>query len=190
MTEKLEGSARVKGTMLRAHLSWASNELGPPWQTLKPFISEEVAHFLTQTLLATDWVSFKTMVEIDRAIAKASGRAEEGVYRELGRYSAALNLGGVYKAFVSAEPHRFFERMTVLHHQFQNFGRSAYERLDDRSGRIRIEGYTSYSRVFCVAGIGYYEEALRLMHVPGPIQVKELACHCFGNDTCTFEISW
>jgi hypothetical protein len=190
MTDKMDDSAKIKGTMLRAHLSWASSQIGPPGKILVPLVAPPIAAFLTQTVLATDWVPFSVVVEIDRAIAAASGRPEEDVYRDLGRYSAALNLGGVYKAFVSAEPHRFFERMTVLHHQFQNFGRSSYQRGTDRSGRIRIDGYTAYSRVFCIAGMGYYEEALRLMHAPGPIRIQEAACHCFGDDSCSFDISW
>ncbi|MCC6132681.1 MAG: hypothetical protein IT186_22365 [Acidobacteria bacterium] len=190
VTERFEDTAKVKGTMLRAHLNWASNHAGLSTNSLGEHLSPAAAHLLGQTVLATDWVTFGLVVEIDRAIATASGRPEEDVYRDLGRYSAALNLGGVYKAFVSVEPHRFFERMTVLHHQFQNFGRSTYERKSERSGRIRIDGYTAYSRVFCLAGMGYYEEALRLMHAPGPIRIQEAACHCFGDDSCSFDISW
>lgn len=190
VTEKLEEGAKVKGTMLRAHLNWAANQIGPPAKVLLPHLSPAGASLVGQTVLATDWVTFGLVVEIDRAIATASGRPEEEVFRDLGRYSAALNLGGVYKAFVSAEPHRFFERMTVLHHQFQNFGRSSYERKSERAGRIRIDGYTAYSRVFCIAGMGYYEEALRLMHAPGPIRIQEAACHCFGDDSCSFDIGW
>lgn len=216
----------VKGTMLRAHLDWAQRRFGEGATEIASGLSPEAARLLSRTVLSTDWIPFKLLVEIDRAIASAaisafgavpavaaaagparaagSGAAEgspapdgpaappteDEIFRGLGRHSASLNLGGVYRSFVSSEPHRFFERTSVLHHQFQNFGRSTYERTGERSGRIRIEGYTSYSPVFCSAGAAYFEEALRLMHVPGRPEVVESSCHCRGDSACVFEARW
>lgn len=176
--------------MVRAHLGWASHRLGNSLERVKGELSGEPLDVVSRTVLATDWVPFAHLVEVDRGIARAVGGDADEVFRELGRHSAALNLQGVYRSFVSTEPHRFFERMTVLHHQFQSFGKSAYERLGERAGRIRLEEYTAYSRVFCVAGRGYYEEALRLMHVPGPVAVDETSCLCEGASACVFDLSW
>lgn len=80
--------------------------------------------------------------------------------------------------------------MSFLHRAFQDFGKSRYERLGERSGRIRIERYREYSPVFCDSGRGYYEQALRMMKAPGPIAVRETACRCAGDDACVFEVSW
>jgi hypothetical protein len=97
--------------------------------------------FVRSKLLATDWIPFGCLVAIDRAIAGLVGGDPQSVFRELGRHSALMNLGGVYKNFVADEPHRFFQQMTLLHGRFQNFGNSAYVKTGDRSGRIRIDGY-------------------------------------------------
>ena len=202
MAEKFETGAMVKGTMLRAHLDWARRQIGETVEDWSTALSPEAARLVGRTVLSTDWIPFRLLVEIDRAIADTAVAAPapdgslspwktpEDVFRELGRHSAALNLGGVYRSFVSSEPHRFFERTSVLHHQFQNFGRSTYERTGERSGLIRIEGYTSYSPVFCAAGTGYFAEALRLMHVPGHAKVVETSCHTRGDPACVFEARW
>jgi predicted hydrocarbon binding protein len=29
-----------------------------------------------------------------------------------------------------------------------------------------------------------------MMKVPGPVVVREVACHCAGDDACVFEMSW
>ena len=199
MAEKFSAGAMVKGTMLRAHLDWALRHLGEASSDWPSPLSPEAARLVGRTVLSTDWIPFRLLIDIDRAIAAAAVAipctedseapwpAPGAVFRDLGRHSAALNLGGVYRSFVSSEPHRFFERTSVLHHQFQNFGRSTYERTGERSGLIRIEGYTSYSPVFCTAGAGYFEEALHLMHVPGRAQVVEPSCHCRGDSACVFE---
>jgi len=80
--------------------------------------------------------------------------------------------------------------MTTLHRTFQDFGKSLYETLGERSGRIRITRYREFSHVFCLGGRGYYEQALRLMKAPGPVTVEEIACHCAGDPACVFELSW
>ena len=188
--DRIDDKALVKGTMIRAHLSWAASRFGAGIESVNERLSPPVRALLSRPVLPTAWVPFSILVELDRAIAEAAGGAPTETWLALGRHSAALNLTGVYKSFISGEPHRFFERMTVLHHQFQTFGRSAYERLGERTGRIRIENPSSFSPVYCISGRGYYEEALRLLQAPGPIEVVESACATAGAATCTFELSW
>ncbi len=182
--------AMVKGTMLRAHLSWAARRFGPDYEPVRRHLSEAVLALLARPVLPTGWIPFSVLIELDRAIAAAAGGEPVETWTALGRHSAALNLTGVYKSFISGEPHRFFERMTILHHQFQTFGKSVYERVGERAGRIRIESPTAYSPVYCASGRGYYEEALRLLQAPGPIVVTESACAASGAAACVYELSW
>jgi hypothetical protein len=187
--ELLGRKAAVKATMLQAHLAWAQKQLG----SLDPIgaqLDPESADFVIRPRLATDWVPFRCLVRVDVAIAAALGGSADRVFRDLGRYSAAMNLNGVYKTFISTEPHRFFGQMSVLHGQFQNFGRSRYERTGDRTGCVSLENYTEYSPVHCASALGYFEEALRMMHAPGPIIVDETMCQCAGDAECRYEIAW
>ena len=154
--EHLGDKAAVKGTMLQAHLAWAGAKVKDVVPKIQALLGPPARDLADRSVLATDWIPFRSLIEIDRAIAKVVGDAPESSFRELGRHSASLNLGGVYKNFVAEEPHRFFEQMALLHGRFQNFGRSAYERTGPHSGRIRIEGYEEYSPVFCTSGLGYY----------------------------------
>ena len=188
--DRFDDKALVKGTMIRAHVSWAANRFGPGLEAVNERLSAPVLALLSRPILPTAWVPFSFLIELDRAIADAAGGDPAETWLALGRHSAALNLTGVYKSFISGEPHRFFERMTVLHHQFQTFGRSVYERVGERKGRIRLENPSACSPVYCISGRGYYEEALRLLQAPGPIVVVESACATKGAPSCTFELSW
>lgn len=188
--ERLNESATVKGTMLRAHLAWFTERLGDPAELLAPMLPPAEAALVRDPVLATDWVRFRCIVAIDRAIAERAGGAPEETYLELGRASARVNLEGAYRSYASPEPHRFFEKSALLHDRFQNFGRSVYEKTEERSGRMRMEEYPVFSPGYCVTGRGYFEEALRLMHVPGPIEVEESECLCAGGLACVFELRW
>jgi uncharacterized protein (TIGR02265 family) len=189
-SEKLGTHAAVKGTMLEAHLIWAESQVPDARPRLEALLGPDCVGFVRTKLLATDWIPFHCLVAIDRVIAQLVGGDPSVVFRSLGHHSAALSLGGVYKNFVTDEPHRFFQQMTLLHRRFQNFGNSAYVKTGDRSGRIRIEGYEEYSPSFCASGAGYVEGALEMMRVPGQPVVVEVACRCAGDPACVFDISW
>ena len=190
LPDRFDDKAMVKGTMLRAHLGWAEKRFGAGLEPVRRALPTPAPAFLSRMVLPTDWIPFSALIVLDRAIAEAAGGDPEDTWLALGRHSAALNLTGVYKSFISGEPHRFFERMTVLHHQFQTFGRSIYEQVGERAGRVRIESPTVFSPVYCVSGRGYYEEALRLLQAPGPIVVRHSACVADGAPACIFELSW
>jgi len=176
--------------MVEAHLSWAKAQGVGLIQRLPPLLDDEARRLVEAGVLATSWIPFRSLIQIDRAIAAVVGGAPERVFRELGLHSATANLAGAYKKFVTEEPHRFFAQMARLHERFQNFGRSVYERTGDRAGRMRVDGYEEYSPIFCVSGLGYYEGALRMMKVPGPVRGLEVSCQCAGHEACVFELSW
>jgi uncharacterized protein (TIGR02265 family) len=188
--ENLGTHAAVKGTMAEAHLAWAESRFSDARTRLEPLLGADCIGFVKSKLLATDWIPFRCLMAIDRAIATLVGGDASEVFRQLGHHSATLNLGGVYRSFVADEPHRFFQQMTLLHGRFQNFGRSAYVKTGDRSGRMRIEGCEEYSPVYCTSGLGYYEGALEMMHVPGRAAVAEVACQCAGDPACMFDLAW
>ena len=188
--EKLGTFAAVKGTMLEAHLVWARKRLGDLSAALSPHLPPAEAELVGRPLLAVDWYLLSTLVAIDKAIARAVGGNPERVYRELGHNSAVVNLAGAYKAFITDEPHRFFASQVRLHARFLNFGEEAYAPGPAHDGQLRLTGYPEYSPVFCQSAAGYYEGALEMMKVPGPIKVEETACQCAGDAACIFDLAW
>ena len=189
-SEHLTGQAQIKGTMLLAHLDWLRKQGKDPATALVPLLAPDVAQILTRSILATAWISLRSLIAVDRAIATVVNTPGEDVFRELGRFSASSNLAGVYAAFATAEPHRFFTRQAMLHDRFQNFGASAYQEAGPRAGVMRLTKYTEYSPVFCLSAVGYYQGALETMKAPGPIRIRESECTCAGDEACTFEVSW
>jgi uncharacterized protein (TIGR02265 family) len=187
--ERLTGKALIKGTMLQAHLGWAQKQLGDV-SRLRAQVRSECAEHVNAITLATTWVPFRCLIDIDRAIAAAVGGSSDGVFRDLGAHSATMNLGGVYKSFISSEPHRVFTQMGQLHRHFQDFGEWRYEQAGNASGRITLRDYIEYSPVYCTSALGYFEAALKMMHAPGPIIVREKACQCAGDLQCEFELMW
>lgn len=186
--EALAGG-RVKGTMVRAHLQFVRDRLGEDalartLAALPPSAAAEVNGILVST-----WCSFESLVALDLTIAKVAERDERDLMRELGRYSAQINLSGVYRAFHRDDIHEFFRHSATLHRQFQDFGTCEYEQLGDTHGRISIRNANCYSPTYCASETGYLEQVIAT-HGGTSATIKEIACQCAGDDRCTFELKW
>ncbi|HWW60708.1 MAG TPA: hypothetical protein VN181_05010, partial [Thermoanaerobaculia bacterium] len=159
--ESLSGG-HVKGAMVRAHLKYVRDHHGEPFvartvAALPPEVATEV-----DTALASSWCTFQSLVTLDRAIASVCGRDERALMRELGRYSAQINLTTVYRAFRRDDIHDFFRRGAALHRQFQDFGTTEYEQLAPTRGRICVRNAVCFSPAYCASEAGYLEEVVAI----------------------------
>lgn len=186
--ESLVGG-RVKGAMVRAHLQFVRDRLGDAAMTrtleaMPAAVAAEVQGVLTGT-----WCAFESLVLLDRAIARASGRDERELMRELGRYSAQINLSTVYRAFHRDDIHEFFRHSATLHRQFQDFGTCEYVPLGEGHGRISVHDAVCFSPAYCGSEVGYLEQVIAT-HGGTAATVTETGCRCMNDDRCTFELRW
>jgi hypothetical protein len=187
--ERLDGG-RIKGGILHAHLDWARQRIGQEYLAqLLARVSPATAEILSSSILATEWYPFRSVIELDRAVAAAVGGEELEVAAELGRHSARLNLTQQYKVFSGGDPAAFFRREALLHRQFLDFGRAQVESTGPNSCRISLSEYTCFAKVFCASARGYYEQAAQLQGGK-LVVVREHTCICDGALACVFEVSW
>lgn len=188
--EVLEGG-RLKGGVFRSHIRWIQDHHGEAGvKRVFESLSDEVSSALSSVILATSWYPFAWLIELDKAIGKIwAPRREKELIRDLGRYSATINLTTTYKAFSRDTNHEFFQNSAILHKQFQDFGDVTYEQTGDDSGKMIHRGYPCFSPIFCASALGYYEACLH-SHGAVIVNVTEPLCQCRGDDSCTFELSW
>jgi predicted hydrocarbon binding protein len=180
---------RVKGAMVKAHLQFVRDRLGESVlqrviAALPPDVAAEVDGILVST-----WCKFESLVVLDLTIARVAGRDPRELMRELGRYSAQINLSTLYRAFNRDDIHEFFRHSATLHRQFQDFGICAYEQLGDTRGRITIRNAACFSPTYCSSESGYLEQVIAT-HGGTAASVSESTCQCANDDHCTFELRW
>lgn len=186
--ESLSGG-RVKGAMVRAHMQFVRDRLGEPalahtLSILPPAVAAEV-----HGALASTWCAFESLIVLDRTIARVASRDERDLVRELGRYSAQINLSTIYRAFHRDDIHEFFRNSAMLNRQFQDFGDCEYEAVGKTQGRISIRNAVCYSPAYCTSETGYLEQVIAT-HGGTAASVTESTCQCAGDDRCTFELRW
>ena len=181
---------RMKGGIIKSHLAWlAENRPASDRDTFLSKLTPETKAICAAPVLATNWYTFATLIEIDRKLMELFGHGRMDFLKELGAYSARINLSTTYRAFNRDTNHDFFRNSALLHSQFQDFGKAKYEQVDDHSGRMIHTEYTCYSPIFCASALGYYDGCLT-SHGASKATVVEKECQCYGAPTCTFEMKW
>ncbi len=181
---------RIKGSILRAHLTWAREWAGPErFGHLVDSLSPELQSDIAEVVLSTSWYPFARIVDLDRRIVATLGEGDRRILRQTGRYAAYLVLSKSYRSFDPASQHSFFRQLSLLQTQFQDFGSATYEKVGANRGRMSHRFARCFSQTSCESTIGFYEECARL-HGGREIQVTEPACRCLGAPGCTFDIQW
>jgi predicted hydrocarbon binding protein len=188
-TREEVSNAHVKGSMVRAHVQWLRENLGEEGLEETLALLPPVPAAEVRDALASSWCSLESLVLLDRAIARVSKKNEGELMLELGRYSAQINLSGVYRAYRRTDIHEFFLRSAGLHKQFQDFGISEYQQIGETNGRMLLRDSAAFSPVYCASAPGYYTEVISL-HGGANVSVTETTCRCAGDDLCTFEMRW
>lgn len=179
---------RLKGGIFRSHLQWIKDKHPADLQKVLDRLPADAKQALTGAILATSWFPFAWLIALDRAIAEQFGGGDNTI-RELGKYSALINLSTTYKLLDRKANHEFFNHSALLHTQFQDFGKVAYQQTGETSGRMIYTQYTSVSPSFCASALGYFEGCVE-SHGGTNVSVVEVECQCYGDPSCTFDISW
>jgi predicted hydrocarbon binding protein len=197
VTSELIGSPRellaggkIKGGMMSAHIGWATGgraaaDVSRFWNALPLNLQQSLGGMI----LTVNWYEFAHLIAVDRAILKVYGGGDTGVLREVGAYSARLNLNGVYRVYRRSSIHDFLENGARFHPKFQDFGEAAYVKTAPFSGQMIHSRYSSYSPLFCESALGFYRESLQL-HGAHRVAVDETSCQCRGAKSCTFTLGW
>ena len=187
--QEILAGGRINGAMIKAHIKWVRDYRGDA------AVARLLAELPVETGMevsaarASSWVSFQSLILRDRAIERLFGRGVRLFQRELGRYSAHLNLSASVGPFRAADLHRFLRCSAVLHTRFQDFGTVSYRQTAPTGGEMIHADYPCFSSVYCQSALGYYEQVI-VEHGATPFLVMERTCQCRGDASCTFELAW
>ena len=111
-------------------------------------------------------------------------------YKELGRWSAAVNFEHYHGAFIrQGDLHGLLANAPQLRRLYYDDGESIYTRRGDRAGTIVMRGGRTVVWADCLGTAGYWEKALTLCGAKDP-SVDHTKCIGKGADCCEYTIRW
>src|SRR3981081_944036 len=108
-------SGRLKGGIFRSHLQLVRAPHGRDLPRVLERLSPDARKALSGTVLATSWFPFAWLIELDRILLDIFGATPPDLLRELGSYSATINLSTTYKLLDRKANHDFFRNSALLH---------------------------------------------------------------------------
>jgi uncharacterized protein (TIGR02265 family) len=179
----------VRGQLFQARFEYLRREHGAAMIGTVLEALEEADRAAIKGLEREGWYPFRTLVRLDRAIARLTAPADEGIYERLGSASARHRtewLGADVRLF---SVHGFLSRAAEDHGRFHSFGEAAYRRGGFTEGDIAFSAYPETDEAFCRASAGYLRAAVEFL-TAGPAAVEERSCQCRGDSACHFWIRW
>ncbi len=182
----------IKGSSIIARIEYIRDKLGA--EKIKEILSRLPANeqaLLDRTILPSNRYPMELNAHLDQAIAQVlNPRNPVAVYRDLGRASAQRNLKAFHKTFLQGEgPHSVLSRFPAVRRTYYSDGLATYEKLSEKSGRLRIEGAKSHAYADCESTAGYFERAIELVGASSA-RVELTRCRERDDPHCELGCTW
>lgn len=135
--------------------------------------------------------SLALKARLDAAIAQAlTPTNPDETYKELGRWSAAVNFEHYHSSFIrQGDLHGFLAKVPQLRRLYYDDGDATYTKRGEHEGVIEMRGAASVEWADCQGTAGYWERALALSGAKDP-EVVHSKCVAHGDSLCEYTIHW
>jgi len=188
MDSSVTGS--IKGSVLASRLEFVRKELGEAGlERVFERLPAEDHVILSAPLLTAGWYPFPLGERLDLAIADEIGMGAR-IFRVLGAYSAAHNLGAVHRGYVrDQDPHGLLRQAASIYRLYYDSGRRTYERLGPKKAVLRTYDSRTFSIPDCATVAGWHEKAIEMCGGLRP-RVTETHCRARGQGICEYVCEW
>jgi uncharacterized protein (TIGR02265 family) len=161
------------------------------WERVLARLPADDATQLRRTLLVTTTYPLDLNLRLDEAIARELYPAEpQRAFREMGRKSADVNLGGAQRSFVrEGDPHHLLALTETIYAFYYGEGRRAYDKTGEKSAVLTTYDAPPSTPGDCATVVGWHERALELSGAKD-VKVVETRCRNRGDTVCEYTLTW
>lgn len=185
----------VKGSAVTARIRWVRELYGEPgFKRLKEALPPEHRTFLEGRILPHEWVPFELFVAVSVELDRIYGKGDLGLCREMGRYSAKVNLPTLYRIFyMLGSPAFIVKRAARVWDVHYSSGRLDAETRKNEDGTetasLKLIGFETPHRAHCASVAGWGEQSVTLSGGT-MLTMIESQCRTRGAPYCEFVATW
>ena len=185
----------VKGSAITARVRWLRELYGEDGvRALKAALDPPYRQALEGRILPHEWVPFELYVAVSTEIDRLYGKGDLELCRELGRYSAKVNLPTLYRIFYSLGSPGFIVRRAAkvwdVHYTSGRLDVDIERFADGTDGcTLTIVDFATPHRSHCLSVLGWCERSVELSGGT-LVSSAETACRVWGDDRCVLSVRW
>ena len=136
------------------------------------------------------WVSFDAYVSLSTVIDARYGKGDLALCRELGRYSARVNLPTLYRIFYQFGSVRFIlGKATSVWSEHYDSGRASARDVGPKEVAILVEDFATPHVVHCLSVLGWIESTVTISGAK-LVSAEEVACRLRGDKACELRVRY
>jgi len=180
----------VKGSVLKARMAFVEQHAGSDGlrKVLAALADDDRAAL--KTVVGVGWYPFDLGKRLDDAIVQVLGGGQIEYFERLGASSAATNLTGPHKAYLTpGDPHAFLRYTPKIYDSYYRTGHRVYEKTGEHSALLTTHDAETFSAADCRTVVGWYRKALEMCGCTR-VSVVEEECRARGGRVCRYRLSW
>lgn len=183
--------AQVKGSAITSRVRYVRDRFGEQaLRQVKAALPAQHRTALDGKVLPHAWVPYELFVILNVEVDRLFGKGDLGLCREMGRYSAEVNLPTLYRIFYKlGTPMFIFSKAARLWQVHYDSG--SMTPVEDGPGcvRLRIEGFEEPHRAHCLSVLGWAEQSVEISGAQ-VYDAGEEKCRTRGDDLCELVLRW
>lgn len=180
----------VKGSAITARVRYVRERHGEQgYRKLLDALEAQHRKIIQARVLPHAWAPFSLFVDVNVQTDALFGTGDLALCREMGRYSAEVNLPTLYRIFYKLGTPSFIIRKAArLWDVHYSSGRLAVEDTED-GANLRIEEFATPHRAHCQSVLGWAERSVELSG--GKVTyAEEEQCRTRGDRACLVVARW
>lgn len=180
----------VKGSAITARVRYVRERHGEPgYRKLMTALAPDHRALIEGRILPHAWAPYGLFVEINVKADELFGDGDLALCREMGQYSAEVNLPTLYRIFYKLGTPSFIIRKAArLWDVHYSSGRLSVQDTDT-GAVLRIEEFAEPHRAHCLSVLGWAEKSVELSG--GVVTyVEEEQCRTKGDRACVIVARW
>jgi hypothetical protein len=181
----------VKGSAITSRIRYVRDRFGEgALRRLKLALTDAHRVQLDGKVLPHAWVPYDLFVAVNVEIDKLFGQGDLMLCREMGRYSAEVNLPTLYRIFYKlGTPMFIFGKAARLWQVHYDSGQLVPVQEGPNRVRLRIEDFAEPHRAHCLSVLGWAEQSVEISGAE-VIDGREDKCRTRGDTACELVIEW
>ena len=183
--------AQVKGSAITSRIRYVRDRYGEgALRQVRQALPEPMRVQLEGRVLPHAWVPYELFVALNVEIDRIFGVGDLTLCREMGRYSAEVNLPTLYRIFYKLRTPMFiFNKAARIWDVHYDSGRLVPLQEGNDKVRLQICEFEEPHRAHCLSVLGWAEQSIEISGAE-VTEAREERCRTRGDASCEMILRW